>query len=142
MTQIEVYGTPAPQGSKRVVRGRLIDTNQQSLRDWRNLIAFSAQGGEVRLIPGPIRVITRFYLARPKHHFGSGKNAERLKPSAPSLPRGTPDLDKLVRAVLDALTGVAFNDDSQVTTLIASKYYADQRGPGAEIEVEALEHLS
>lgn len=119
-----------------MVRGRLIDTNQQSLRDWRNLIAFSAQGDDIHVIHGPVFLSVRFYLARPKHHHGVGRNAGKLKPSAPKVPTGTPDIDKLVRAVLDALTGVAFTDDSQVAFLLASKSYADDRGPGAAISIE------
>ena len=33
----------------------------------------------------------------------------------------SPDLDKLVRSVLDALTGYAYIDDRQVGSLVASK---------------------
>ena len=32
-----------------------------------------------------------------------------------------PDLDKLVRAVLDALTGIAWLDDKQVVTIVAHR---------------------
>jgi len=34
-----------------------------------------------------------------------------------------PDIDKLIRAILDGLTGVAFKDDAQVVKVIASKNY-------------------
>ena len=36
-----------------------------------------------------------------------------------------PDLDKLCRTVLDALTGVAYKDDSQVIGIIANKRYGE-----------------
>jgi len=36
------------------------------------------------------------------------------------------DLDKLCRAVLDALTGILYHDDSQVTNIEASKRRAEQ----------------
>jgi len=39
-----------------------------------------------------------------------------------------PDLDKLCRTVLDALTGVAYRDDSQVVSIVASKVYAETEG--------------
>lgn len=46
-----------------------------------------------------------------------------------------PDLDKLVRAVGDALTGILYEDDSQVVLVRARKQYA--LSTGARIEVLA-----
>jgi len=37
------------------------------------------------------------------------------------------DIDKLVRAILDAATGIAFSDDTHVTRLIASKSWTTGR---------------
>ncbi|MGH7347333.1 MAG: RusA family crossover junction endodeoxyribonuclease [Candidatus Rokuibacteriota bacterium] len=39
-----------------------------------------------------------------------------------------PDLDKLVRAVLDACTALAFVDDGQVVALNAGKEYGNAAG--------------
>ena len=49
-----------------------------------------------------------------------------------------PDLDKLVRGVLDALTGVCYRDDSQVVTLTAQKVWE----PVTIIEVWRIERQS
>jgi Holliday junction resolvase RusA-like endonuclease len=49
-----------------------------------------------------------------------------------------PDLDKLVRAVLDALTGVCYLDDSQVTRIEAEKNF----DPVTVIEVYRIERQS
>jgi crossover junction endodeoxyribonuclease RusA len=46
-----------------------------------------------------------------------------------------PDLDKLLRATLDALTGVVFHDDAQVVKVIAEKVYGDVEG----VKIEARE---
>jgi Holliday junction resolvase RusA-like endonuclease len=73
----------------------------------------------------PLQMRLMFFLPRPKGHFGTGKNSAKLKASAPLAPAVKPDLDKLVRAVLDALTGVVFRDDCQVAGLSCSKLYAD-----------------
>jgi crossover junction endodeoxyribonuclease RusA len=44
---------------------------------------------------------------------------------------GSPDIDKVCRAVLDALTGILYRDDAQVVALSAVKTYADGYGaPG------------
>ncbi|MFZ1730810.1 MAG: RusA family crossover junction endodeoxyribonuclease [Bacteroidota bacterium] len=55
-----------------------------------------------------------FLLPRPKSHFRSGRNAHLLRETAPRFPTSKPDADKLSRAVLEALTGVAYKDDAQV----------------------------
>jgi crossover junction endodeoxyribonuclease RusA len=66
-----------------------------------------------------------FWFARPASHYGTKNGALYLKPSAPAQPVSARlgDVDKLSRAVLDALTGVAYLDDRQVILLQASKGY-------------------
>jgi Holliday junction resolvase RusA-like endonuclease len=51
-----------------------------------------------------------------------------------------PDLDKLARGLLDGIgqSEVIWGDDSQVINLIARKFYADDREPGAEVKITAL----
>jgi Holliday junction resolvase RusA-like endonuclease len=85
---------------------------------------------------GPVFVTLTFYLQRPKGHYGSGRNAGTLRPTAPESPAVKPDLDKLIRSTMDALTeaGVV-RDDAQVVELAARKRYAV--GPvGAFVEVQ------
>ena len=73
---------------------------------------------------GPVRVEITFGLSRPAAHYRTGKYAGHIRDSAPVWPGGRPDLDKLVRALLDGLTmGGAWSDDSQVVQLTASKIY-------------------
>jgi Holliday junction resolvase RusA-like endonuclease len=50
----------------------------------------------------------------------------------------SPDLDKLIRGVLDALTGVCYVDDSQVTFIEAQKIWQ----PVTVIEVWRIEKQS
>jgi Holliday junction resolvase RusA-like endonuclease len=51
-----------------------------------------------------------------------------------------PDLDKLARGLLDGIgqSEVIWGDDSQVIQLIARKFYADDREPGAEVKITEL----
>ena len=54
-------------------------------------------------------------MERPKSHFGTGKNADKVKQSAPVFPATMPDIDKLMRAILDGLTDAqVWLDDGQV----------------------------
>lgn len=142
---LTVYGTPAPQGSKRHVGNGVMIESSARVKPWRQDVkyaALDALGGydAARIIAGPVAVSLTFYLPRPKGHWRTGANAHLLRDSAPRFPAGRPDVDKLARSTLDGLgeAGV-WADDSQVVSLHASKVYAPaENRPGARIEVEAL----
>ncbi len=82
-----------------------------------------------------IGVDVAFLFPRPRCDYGTGKNSETLKDGAPQKYIKNPDLDKLVRGVLDGLSGVLFTDDRQVTKILATKHYGEKR-IGALIAVE------
>jgi len=126
--QFKVYGMPVAQGSKKVIRGHLIEMADARLRTWRQDVAGAASEAMAGTLPysEPVSLRLNFFLPRPRGHFGSGKNKEKLKPSAPEFPGVHPDLDKLARSVLDALTHIAFHDDKQVVMLTLAKFYADE----------------
>jgi Holliday junction resolvase RusA-like endonuclease len=125
-----VHGTPAPKGSGRAMliggRARLIASssgaNDKAQRQWVKAVQTATQDAAV--ICGSVWVSVAFRLARPAHHYGTGKNAAKLKQSAPRWPVVYPDIDKLVRCTLDALSGVLFTDDSCVVSLYVGKQYA------------------
>ena len=138
MIQFFVPGKPQSQGSKRWV-GRMIEANKD-LAPWRatvtayTLKAIRAHGNE-RMFIGPVTIRLEFYFARPKAHYGTGKNAGKLKPNAPTWVSTTPDADKLVRAICDGITDAGlWQDDSLVVEIHAVKMYAEQ--PGVLITVE------
>lgn len=136
---IRVVGRPAPQGSKRHVGGGRFVEASKYLKPWRTAVSTAAR----RLTPKGwhtnmgVSMTVTFILARPKSHFRcNGK----LKDTAPRLCLGRiGDLDKLVRAVFDALTGIAYDDDSQVFDLHAERRYAiGYEKPGAIITVTSI----
>jgi Holliday junction resolvase RusA-like endonuclease len=53
------------------------------------------------------------------------------------FPKVKPDLDNVVKAVLDALNGVVYRDDAQVVNLVATKRYATE----PRVEVYVFEKL-
>lgn len=77
-----------------------------------------------QMMEGPLTLLLDFYMARPKNHYG----AKGLKPNAPTYHDKKPDLDNLVKAVKDALKGIVWRDDSQVSVMYATKKYADMAG--------------
>ena len=144
---IRVNGQPAPQGSKRgfVVKGRVVMAESSvKVKPWRQDVAAAATDAAAEagwVAPaGPIEVITTFYLPRPRYHYRTGKRAGELKPTAPVLVDKKPDLDKLVRATLDALTTAGvIRDDSQISFLSASKVYANDGTTGASVRIQAVD---
>jgi Holliday junction resolvase RusA-like endonuclease len=75
-------------------------------------------------------------------HYGTGKNAGKLKSSAPVHHVKTPDLDKAVRGVADsigdAVASVLLRNDSQIVSIHATKRYQTDDFLGAIITVTAL----
>lgn len=137
MTNFFVPGTPAPQGSKRYLGNGVMVESSKRVKPWRADIRATAREHLTQPIKGPIRLDLLFVLPRPKSHYGTGRNADKLKPSAPERHTQKPDLDKMVRAVGDALSGVAYTDDSQIIFLEAGKAWADTYGstPGVHITI-------
>jgi crossover junction endodeoxyribonuclease RusA len=138
MVSITVPGTPAPQGSKVKTRWGVREDNPNT-RPWRTEVAHEAdiamQQTGAKIISGPARLEVTFYFARPKGHYGTGKNADVLKASAPEHHTSKPDVDKLIRAIGDSLSGRVIRDDSYFAEIVARKRYGV---PRAVITVSAL----
>ena len=89
---------------------------------------------------GPILLWIEFLFVRPKGHFGTGRNADKLKPNAPHFHTSKPDGVKCCRSTEDACTGIIWRDDSQVAMHNLSKVYADPgQTPGASVKVYLLQ---
>lgn len=126
VTRFHVPGVPAPQGSKTPFG---TEANPRT-RPWRAAISAEASiahnGGPV--LNEPVAVVANFFFPRPKSHYGTGKNAQMLKDTAPTYHTGHPDLDKLQRALGDALTGTVLRDDKLIASWITTKCYGDPAG--------------
>jgi Holliday junction resolvase RusA-like endonuclease len=123
--EFSVLGQPVPQGSKRAFGRNVVEIADARLRSWRQDIAVVANEAMAGTPPTtrPVLIQLDFHFDRPKGHYGTGRNAGNVRPTAPVAPGVKPDLDKLVRAALDALTGVVFKDDALVVSLVAAKIY-------------------
>ena len=120
-----VVGTPAPQGSKRHVGGGRLIESSAKVKPWREAVAAELAGHAGAFPDVPVHLDATFVLRRPKGHWGTGRNAGQLRATAPMLPGTKPDLDKLLRALCDAIAmaGVV-RGDQQITTITAAKRYA------------------
>jgi crossover junction endodeoxyribonuclease RusA len=128
----DVLGRPAPQGSKKSIGNNRFVEASKFLPAWRNAVKIAAENavtvnGWAR-VSGPVELEVMFYLDRPS-------SISATKRPYPIVP---PDVDKLARSCLDPLTGLIYDDDSQVIRLLAWKTYADNREPGCFIRVAEL----
>ena len=131
--KVRIEGVPVPQGSLDWFgRGKATHQNEDELKAWRRLVALTVrdammQTGMKTAPKGtPISLRVEYHLPRPKHHFSviDGRVVALVRPSAPALPTVKPDLDKLTRAIGDALSGVAYVDDAQIVESSTSKWYS------------------
>lgn len=119
--QFTVFGHPEPKGSTRAFipkgwKRPVITTTNRKAKPWHQEIAGTALDAMKRGIPFPrpipVGISLRFYFCRPK------SLAKKVKHHTKK-----PDVDKLARLVNDALTGIAWEDDSQIMALTAVKGY-------------------
>lgn len=122
-----IPGRPAPQGSKRHVGGGRLIESSKHVAPWRTAVAWhAAQVYDGAPLAGPVVLRLEFVMPRP---------TSTPKRSTPPAIR-KPDLDKLIRAVDDALSGVVWRDDSLVVDLHATKRLAElDEQPGMRIRV-------
>lgn len=130
VASFEVVGKPVPQGSKTVfmVGGRpvLADANSAALKPWRKAVAAAARAAKpAAQVEGPVEMWLTFTFERPK-------TVKRVWPAV------KPDIDKLVRAVLDGITDSGlWKDDAQVVVIreLSKRYGAF---PGVRVRVGAI----
>jgi Holliday junction resolvase RusA-like endonuclease len=137
MIAFTVLGVAQSKGSMRAFTPRgmkfpIVTDSNRNVRSWQQLVSEGAnqalQHGAHVMHDGAVRVTVTFHLPRPKKYQRRGLAVAHTK---------APDLDKLVRAVLDALAAIAYHDDAQVVELVAAKYYADVDTPArCDVHVE------
>ena len=141
-----VLGTPVPQGSMKAYSSRsVVASNAEVLASWRSDVAAAAHRHKPEDwdIHAAVSLRCEFVFPRPLSDYGTGRNAGKLKPSAPLHHTKTPDINKLCRGVADsigdAVAQVLLKNDSQIVSLYATKRYQTDDFLGAIITVTALD---
>jgi len=141
MLAFRVYGVALPKGNMKpfIPKGMkfpIVTESNRNVKSWQQLVAEGASHA-LQQLPEParellrygVRVSVAFYLPRPKKFHKRGVFVPHVT---------TPDLDKLSRAVLDAMSQVMYHDDRQVTELVAGKYYTEVDGAACvDVRVES-----
>ena len=120
---ISIDGLPAAKGNWIAVHGVFIPPNREKLNIWTRQIQQTAREAYSPADPSNAAIDLKIKFFMP---VSRNKGACITRP----------DLDKLARAVMDALAGIVYVDDSQVVRLTAEKVY--NPFTGADIEISEI----
>lgn len=122
-----VPGAAAPQGSKRHVGNGVMVESSKRVKPWRldvRLVAGLAMSGDPW--DGPVAVSVVFFYRRPQTHLLSDGVSLSAAGRRFPYPSGRGDVDKLLRALFDAMTSIVFADDRQVMSVFAEVCWGDR----------------
>jgi Holliday junction resolvase RusA-like endonuclease len=124
MIDIVFHGTPIGKSRPRFGRtktGGVVTYTPQKTRDYERALKSFAQVAMIgkTMLEGPVKVTITAYFS---HKTKTGWHVSR------------PDLDNIIKAVLDALNEIVFDDDAAVCEIVASKKYDNEE----RIEVQVV----
>jgi Holliday junction resolvase RusA-like endonuclease len=130
-----VPGVPIAQPRQRYTRTGINYTpSQHPVQQWKARVVFAWHDLHQEPLAGPVRLEVYFEMPRPKKYLAKkwlGVLLWHVK---------RPDADNLIKAIKDALNGLAWHDDSQVCQLYVEKRYtAGGEEPKATITVVEVE---
>lgn len=123
--EFTVHGEPKAKARPRLGKTGHIYT-PKTTKDYEDIIAleYMVQGG--KFLKGEISMTFDFYFKIPQSmNLGKNKKTKADMKAHRIRPVKRPDLDNLIK-IYDALNGLAFNDDSQIVTIIARKWYGEE----------------
>lgn len=132
---VTVIGPAASQGSKTPIYNKLhqvvgMREDNKNVKPWRKRVAkamVAARPNGFQPWDRAVKVWLKIYVRRPLAHFGTGRNANTLKATAPVYPLSGLDVDKVQRAVGDSGTGILWKDDARISAWDSERLYC---GPG------------
>ncbi len=118
----------------RLKNGRTVLLEQSKrVKPWREAVADAARKWHCPIRHGDVALYARVYFSRPKSHYD---RYGQLKTNTPARP-GRLDCDKIARSICDALTGVAWIDDRQVSVLCIERIWCPPgHAPGATLQID------
>jgi crossover junction endodeoxyribonuclease RusA len=147
MITFNVDGVPQPKGSTKAFAAGwrpgslsrptvIVTSDNTGLKAWAAQVRAAAIVAQVpKQAEGPVTVGLAFRLPRPDYL----RKKKTIGTQPPHVKR--PDVDKLCRGVLDAISGVGWHDDSQVDSIRATKRYAEPlESPGVTVFITPTTH--
>ena len=124
MFTFTVNGEPVPQPRARISTrggfGRAYVPAQHPIHEYRAAVSAAAVAAGVIRSVDRVRILVVSSFARPKSHYlKSG-----LRATAPAFVKC--DVDNLLKGILDALTGICYEDDRQVEGALVLKRWGTE----------------
>lgn len=112
----KIPGKAIPKGRPRFWEGKVI--TPASTRNYENYIKEYFK--DVQKLTGPIFIVLEIHIETPKCR------QEQVKTPLGRYVQTRPDLDNYIKIYMDALNGIAYDDDSQVAAVFSTKTYIDE----------------
>jgi Holliday junction resolvase RusA-like endonuclease len=128
--RIEIIGKPIAKKRPRFARqGKFVKTyNEQVTEEGQALIQIMEQAkdqlSEGKPLTEALSISIIAIFARPKSHYGTGRNAGKLKKTAPEYHTKKLDVDNIAKFYLDVMNNHVYLDDGQCVSLHVSKKWA------------------
>ena len=126
--KVTIEGEPKGKGRPRFYNGHAV--TPQTTRDYEEEAALAYKAKVKKTYHGAVGVRIRAYFKIPK---GVSKAVRQMMEDGVRRPTKKPDIDNIDKIILDALNGIAFDDDKQVVEETLSKFYSVH--PRVEVEV-------
>jgi len=116
--EIVIHGKPHPKQRPRFANGRAYSPKSNTVNTQDIQQQFMVQKISNNMLTGALYARVAYYLPKPK---------SKARVNSNPFPYATskPDLDNLLKQTLDALNGLAYEDDSQIVSVATSKLWAE-----------------
>lgn len=123
-----------PQGKQRPRHTRRgVTYTPDETRNYEKMVALKYKQAKGELLGGTIKLILEIYYPIPASET---KGNKILMASNIKRPDKKPDIDNVIKIIMDGLNGVAYHDDKQIISIVANKYYSNE--PRVEVSVYEL----
>lgn len=125
-----VEGEPRGKQRPRLTKSGIVYTPSETTRYEKSVkAAYLIAGG--RKITGPVKVTVWAFMKIPE-----SKSAKAREQMRGEYATKKPDIDNILKIILDGLNGVAYDDDKQVVQATVYKGYRPE--PSVSVDVEAV----
>ena len=135
--EITIKGSPKAQKRHRHTKaGFTYDPSKSDKNDFLTLIHAKAPKQPLK---GDISLKVTFGMPFVKKHYRTGKYSGELKPNPPLAYTNKPDIDNMLKFVMDAGNNVIWYDDSQIWKVEMEKIYTEH--PSTWIKIEETKEM-
>ena len=134
-----IPGRPIGKGRPRFVRAgdSVLTYTPKTTRTYEDMVAMIFRSKKKDMFKGYISISVTAYFPIPK---SASKALKSKMLSGELLPDKKPDLDNIIKTVLDGLNGVAFLDDKAVIKIAGSKRYSTE--PGVAVMIQTIPNIA